>query len=36
MNEELIECTRCGGMVDSEELISLGDAKICDICWDDL
>lgn len=38
MNDDLglEECTRCGGLTDEEELIRLGDGRICEICWDDL
>lgn len=34
MSEGIRTCTRCGE--DSEETMRLGDAIICDICWEDL
>jgi formylmethanofuran dehydrogenase subunit E len=33
---ETIKCTRCGDDVESETSLKLGDAIICEICWDDL
>jgi hypothetical protein len=36
VEEDLSQCTRCESMVGSETLISLGDGRICEICWDDL
>jgi hypothetical protein len=34
MSEEKRECTRCGSM--EENTMRLGDAIICEICWEDL
>ena len=34
MTEELRECTRCGDK--HENTMRIGDAIICEICWDDL
>ena len=31
-----VECTRCGTGVEETSLMRLGDALICEICWDDL
>jgi hypothetical protein len=33
---EMSECTRCADTVDAETLVIIGDARICEICWDDL
>ena len=35
-HDEKGRCTRCDANVDAETLITLGDARICEICWDDL
>lgn len=34
--DELSSCSRCSSTVGTETLVTLGDAKICEICWDDL
>jgi len=34
--EDLAKCGRCEEMVGAETLISIGDWKICEDCWDDL
>jgi len=34
--DELRSCSRCESTVGAETLITLGDASICEICWDDL
>lgn len=33
---EMSECTRCEDTVDAETLVRLGDARFCEMCWDDL
>lgn len=33
---EMTICTRCEDDVESETSMKLGDAIICEICWDDL
>lgn len=34
--DELRSCSRCGGTVGAETIVTLGDAHLCEICWDDL
>lgn len=36
VEEEKIACTRCGESVEEGASMRLGDAIICEICWDDL
>lgn len=33
--EDKLECTRCETSVDESATMKLGDAIICEICWDD-
>lgn len=34
--EEAGECTRCGSEVESESLVTYGDAKLCELCQGDI
>jgi formylmethanofuran dehydrogenase subunit E len=34
--EDTIQCTRCGASVEEQTLMKLGDALICEICWEDI
>jgi hypothetical protein len=34
--EDLVPCSRCESKVGEETLVSIGDWKVCEICWDDL
>lgn len=34
--EDMIQCTRCGASVEEQTLMKLGDALICEICWEDI
>lgn len=36
MSEDLEKCHRCESMVGAETLITRGDWRICEDCWDDL
>lgn len=36
IEEETAKCTRCETSVEETTLMRLGDALICEICWDDL
>lgn len=34
--EDVIQCTRCGASVEEQALMKLGDALLCEICWEDM
>lgn len=36
LEEETVTCTRCEADVEDGTTMRLGDAIICEICWDDL
>ena len=36
VEEDLVACDRCSSEVGEETLITLGDSKVCENCWDDL